>query len=237
VSAFRKSLTKAVLSEYGRFPNPEASLKMQLGQIGSYDGWGCEFNWHRRLVDLNISVSKPKQEDIAGFVDEIFTIGRGTSIVFSGDVHGHACAHMTFEHARTLMAQATSMVCLSLDQQVLRRAIIDAIQRGTQWGRDWVVLTHVFVADSYTQFFANSASAEVKLASDVRAALGGFNLADTRIKLRVAAQRGTMHQLIAKKDVTPFFLIQKVKGWRREFPSSTGWSEEQLTLEPYGKWR
>jgi hypothetical protein len=234
MSAFRKSITKAVLAEYGRFPNPESSIKMQLGQVGSYNGWGCEFNWHRRLEDLSISVSKPKQEDIAGFVDEIFTIGRGTSILFAGDVNGHACAHMSFAHARTLIAQATSMVCLSLDQQILRRAIIDSIQRGTSWGKDWVVLTHVFVAGSYSQFFANSADAEVKLASDASAIDGGFNLADTKLRLGVTAQRGTVHQLIAKKDVTPFFLVQKLKGWRREFPMSSSWSEERLTLEPYG---
>ena len=234
MSKYRKALTKSVLSEYGRFPNPEASIKLQLGQIGVYDGWRCRFNWRYKLNDLDIKVAKPNSKEISGFVDEIFSIGESTSVVFASDAAGKATANMSFKSARSLLAQSTSMVCLSLDTEQLRIAIIDSMQKGMQWSEDWVVITHIFVADSYSQFFSTTKNASLTLQADTTLELDRFNLADASLNLGVTEQSGGIYNVLAQQNVTPFFLVQKLKGWRREFRIKPDWSEEDLRLEPYG---
>lgn len=234
MSKYRKALTRSVLSEYGRFPNPEASIKLELGQIGVYDGWRCQFNWRHKLDDLEIKVAKPNSEDIPGFVNEIFSIGESTSVVFAADARGKVAADMSFKAARSLLAQSTSMICHSLDPAQLRRAIIDSMQKGKQWSEDWVVITHLFAADSYSQFFSTTKNAALTVAANADVNLDRFNLADTTLDLGITRQSGGVHNLLAQENVTPFFLVQKLKGWRREFRIKPDWSEEDLRLEPYG---
>jgi hypothetical protein len=164
----------------------------------------------------------------------MFSIGDQTKVAFAADASGKACANMSFGKARSLLAQATSMVCLSLDHAELRRAIIDAMRKGKIWDHDWVVLTHLFVAESYSQFFANSRGAGVSVSANAGMATGPFNLADAKLGLGITSQTGAIYNVLAQSNVTPFFLVQKMKGWRREFKIKPDWSEEHLELMPYG---
>lgn len=234
MSYFRKAITKSVRSEFGRFPNPEASIRLELGQVGVYDGWNCQFSWRHKLDDLEVKVAAPTSEQIPGFVNEIFSIGDQTKIVFVPNATGQASANMSFGRARSLLAQATSMVCLSLDPTQLRRALIDAMQRGKTWDKEWLVITHLFVAHSYSQFFSTSRNASLTVSAKAAASIGSFNLADTNLELGIESQFGSVHNLLAQSNVTPFFLVQKLKGWRSEFRIKPNWSEEDLRLEPYG---
>ncbi len=234
MSRFRKSITRAIYNEFGRFPNVELSQRRALGQVGTYDGRRSEFNWLHTLEQLDITSKELDPKEFGSFVEEQFTMGSETQVSFIADAAGRSSARMNFAQARSLVAQATKMTCYSLDTNQLRAAIIDAIDRGIYWSYDWVVVTDLFVAESYSQFYSSSKKSNVTVSAQILECPAIFNLADPQLQLGVSHKTGAVHQVIAQQNVTPFFLIQKLKGWKREYKIKPYWSPNELTLAPYG---
>lgn len=233
MSNYQKSITKSVRVEYGRFPNVEAARRLELGQVGTFDGKSAQFTWLRKLQDFGITQKQLTPDDIEGFVDEEFSIGEQTSVIFGAKENGLGYASLSLGTARSMIAQATSMRCLYLDEWHTRQAIIEAIESGTNWSSDYLVITHLFVADSYSQFFSLSKGAEAEVNTSLPTT-GRFNLANGNLGLSIGNRKGSIHSLLAQENVTPFFMVQKLKGWKKEYKYKPDWTPQDLRLEPYG---
>lgn len=235
-SSSHERVFRALRDDTDWFPHFDYEDPIQIGQIGTYDGKRCEFTWLHDLEKFGISVPQLQQRSAPPKVDRLFTHGAETAYNFAVEGGGIGKADFSFGSSGALATQSTGQQSVKCDIYALEKLIQAYLDAGKQWSRDWVVVTQVFPADSYTILRSKSRRASATIRTGVPITGTAFSIADPTLQLAATAGHGEMRQVIARQGVVPHFKIHKVKGWP---PRSTSRFSLRpgLTLEPYGRER
>jgi hypothetical protein len=220
--AFRK-----MRSEFDRFPNIELVEKIELGQIGFFNSRRAVFNWRTSLKTLGINFTPKSMGDLPPIINEVYTSDDAVDYEFSLDANNFGKATFKFDKSYSLATQSIDLTSKGYEIDKLQNDILRAIQGGTKWEQDWVLVTQVFTSPSFSLLIASGRTSEADITTQVPISATGFNIADPSLNLTLTRSKRMAYRSLGRQDVTPFFRVHKFKG---------DWSNlRSLRLEPYGR--
>lgn len=220
VRAFRE-----MKNQFNRIPNVDLTEHIKLGKIGFFNSRRAEFDWRTSLKSLRIKTDPTPKSDFPPVIDELYTTEGAVSCEFGTEENKIGYVNFKFNYAYSLAAQANDMTSQGFEIDELENDILDFIRAGKNWERNWVVVTQVFTSPSFSLLIASGNKSEVKICTKVPVEVTGFNIADPKLNLVVTKAKWMSFSTLAKRNVTPFFKLHKLKG---------DWRNKKLNLEPYG---
>jgi hypothetical protein len=232
VSSAKKQLFRQLRAETGWFPNLNYEETIRVGSVGTFDGSRCEFSWITTLDVLAVSAPDPIVEDASTRVDRLFCSGDSTDVDFNVDENAFGTASFGFSGVGSAASQTFGSTSRKLDIYRLEIALNEKLGQGMNWNRHWVVVTQVFPAKAFSVLSARSSRAAATLRTRVPVTGSTFNIADPALGITCNRSHGDVRHATAV-DVTPYFKVCKLKGWK-PWSSSRYDPNERKRLEPYG---
>lgn len=226
----RKIKFKTLRIAFDRFPNEDLGHAIQLGAIGRYISRKNRFVWITSLTNLGVTpiilgtVATPPIEN------NIYTTGQSTNCEFTLDGNGTGLANIEFQQSHTLASQAIAMSSVSCDIYDLEPKIKNAIRGGIEWDKEWIVVTQIFPAESYTLIYSSSKNSKASVSTGIPIGNRAFNIADPTLNLSISHISGEVSNVLAEQNVTPFFRFHKLKGWGIGRPSISRVSQTKLEI-------
>jgi len=222
VQALRK-----LRKEFDRFPNLDLAAQIELGRIGYFDSRKLVFDWRTQLSSISIKTKPIAIKEKPSYIDEIYTSDDAVDYEFTFDEKKLGKALFSFSKSYSLAIQAIDMTTEWYEIEELENDILNGIAAGkVKWDEDWIVVTQVFRAPSFSMLVASGKKSEVEISTSIPVQKTAFNIADPKLGLLVTRSKRMAYHIVARQNVTPFFRIHQFKG---------SWKETRLQLKPYGR--
>lgn len=232
----QERVAREIKNELNRFLNWSPIQEIKLGMIGSWDGKRALFTPETDLNALSVSFSPYDRLDVRH--DDLYLSADSVQVAFKADAataHSKAELGFTSKHAFSYQCYHTryEQIDLAALLRDLRdrfwlpgRRNSDRIGTGRQeWDRDWLIVTAVWVPESYTLLISGSGNARIVLGAKTTALanIPSFNLADINASITMESAHNMAYQLIAAHAAKPFFSAHKLIA-----------HNDRLVLKPYG---
>ncbi|AQT67904.1 hypothetical protein STSP2_01056 [Anaerohalosphaera lusitana] len=222
-----KIIFRKMRREFARFPNLDVSETVKLGKVGFFDNRRAFFNWKTSLDRLNLFISEEPRDDKFPICDELYTSYGGVETQFRVTEEKFGTADFLFRKKYAVAAQAIGTESKALDIDSLEQQIVKGINNGSlKWNKKWVVVTEVFVASAFSLLVGSSSGGMASVRTNIPITQLGFNIADPNLSLSISGAKQMGKQIIARRNVVPFFRVHRVCG---------NWKSGKLSLEPYGR--
>jgi hypothetical protein len=192
------------------FLNYESQCQVELGDIATWHGRKASFNTINRLSVLGIHYHV---ETSTVRSTKLYNSASGVKMGFSASGRtGNPTMEFKYRGASRYCLQAYDTVVESIDVVDLAEQITNAIVTGTiNWDRNWIVVTTLWKAGSYTQLVAGSKDAEADICASPGAVNSAFNIADTSIGVNLGYMSELCSQEVAGTGARPFFIGMKYR--------------------------
>jgi hypothetical protein len=208
MSKIGKIYLRKTREELGRFPNWPVNQKIQIGQIGYYDGRKACFHWETDLKFLGIQVPESAPDQL---MSELYTSNDSVSVEFNTDqATGQSEAFLGFSKKYSVVTQGYGMAYKSIELGQLKDRLLQEIGRGMKWDYDYVIITELWTAEGFTTLISNAKSGSSKVSAGSLLRQKPFNIADFNLDLKVCGCNGMAYQGIAEKNVQPYFQIHRL---------------------------
>ena len=209
----------------GMFLNYDSQLPVELGDIGIWNGKAAEFEKIETLDNLGIlPVIKPQfvpGEDQYKNADKAEFKSKGRS--------GLAAFDFTFGGKSRYALQAYDTLTESIEDTDLANKICTAIEGGLKWSGNWIVVTAVWKANSFTQLISSASDADAEICADIETEYP-FNIADTEVGVRLGCNQSLSVARVAGAGARPYFIgkkyypaTEKRKQQMRKYGKGDGW--------------
>jgi hypothetical protein len=204
----RKILFREVRDTLGFYPNWPTNDNIELGLIGQHFSREASFEWKTSLSNLGISFHTLTSSTST---DRLDTSASGVNYEFSSNLTDkHASAEFEFTKGRSFATQGFNMYYKRINTGDLERDLLPLINgKHVQWDKEWVILTELFEANSFTTLVSESKKARAVIAASVPILANTFNIADPNLGLKVTESSNMAHREIATMSVKPYFVIHK----------------------------
>jgi hypothetical protein len=200
-----KLYVREIRDNLGRFPVWPPYRKVTLGAVGFYNGRRATFEWKHNLSDFGITLPTP--DVVENKSGEFYTSDDAVSFSFSATAANIGEASFAFARNAAVAVRSQSLQIHSLPTGKLEKAIAAAIAGGLKWNRNWVIVTELYHATSFTTLISSGKKSDAKLVTSVPITSGTFDIADPTLGISLAVSNKLHYQAIAETAVDPFFNV------------------------------
>ena len=200
----------------------QPSVRLRLGDVGAVEGG--QFVPVTSLADLDVSFRQDKAQarddlvsDSSGHASVRFKLAGKSSEAFSVLSRVDAGAAIEFHgQAATVLSMAGLREDRIVDLPTLAADLTRALWDG-RWSKNFVVVSHVVVANSGTIVISagDGGRCELRVVSSI--GVGPTRLADLAGSVEVAHTEKVGFHLASAKNLTPYFRALRIRtSWRRK---------------------
>ena len=212
MGSIQKIYVRSTRDDLGRYPTWPIGQRVQLGQVGHYQGRSTNFVWETNLSRLGLQVPELGPESLSE--DEMYLSQDSVSYEFSAEA-GEKLAKVNFDFKKrsSIVSQGYQMGQRRLDLVELKQQLVRGIQEGRlNWRYHWVIVTEVWLAKGFTTLISGSKASISELSARAEAPGASFNIADIGLGVKLTAARSMAYRNVAVEDTQPYFQIHRL--WR-----------------------
>lgn len=167
---------REIRDDLGRYPTWPPNQKPILGRIGFYNGRRAYFDWKHDLASLGVSLPTPQ---VGNQVGEFYASKNAVSYKYSTSAAKLGEASFKFGRSGAIAARSNALEQIYLPIGPLEAAIVRAITSNKlKWNKDWVIVTAIYRAASYTALISSSKKCSASLSTSVPISGSAFDIAD-----------------------------------------------------------
>ncbi|EHK9046078.1 TPA: hypothetical protein ACQYE6_004570 [Vibrio parahaemolyticus] len=206
--------------EQKRFLQLGYNDQLDLGDIFEWDGWRTRIIKKETLSRLGIDYAV-----IDGCsIDDSRKIASESGVTVDSDV-------INFSGKSRYLMQAFQSQPKYIDTLELCDKITQKVASGTlQWNKNWIIVTEICHAESYSRFISGAKSANVQF--DIADVLG-VNIADPNVSVKLSTGINSTDSIINRRNCKPYFKGVKYRkdgGRYSLIPYAANWKDKLQEL-------
>ncbi|WMO01661.1 hypothetical protein NI379_06030 [Vibrio parahaemolyticus] len=194
----RERVIRGFKNKQGKFLQYEPTNQLSLGDIFIWDGWHARVELQCSLSSLGIDF---KKKQCPGKHDQHLSASRVRAFqCSSGKEYALKLARKGCYSMQTYKTK-----CYSIDRIGLAKSISSYLESGeNNWDKNWIVVTDIWRAESYTRLVSSSLNGEAKF--DISPVLGNeiINIANPIIGAQPSFENDLTDIILAEGPITPY---------------------------------
>ena len=209
MARWRERAIREVRDELDRYLNFPINQDISLGQYGTYDGKHCRFEWCGNISDFGIEVKS------GGFQHEIAeTYATAGAVNIQGNLGipgANPRVSINFRRNSALAFRGFGIGFDQVQMVKLSKLLSEAIEKGLEWNRSWVIVTQLWRADGFTHLVSGGWRSGVEIEATSPSAPTLFNYADPGLGLNVVTEHSMSYCAVGAEGTLPYFCIHKLR--------------------------